>query len=116
MAKKQQCRVRNWSNYNKSVVNRGSLTLWFDEESIKNWHQVNSSGHRGRPQFYADIAINCMLTIKMVFKFPLRATQGLVNSLISLLNLPIQSADYSAVAHRQKKPFKAGITNTCLVS
>jgi Transposase DDE domain len=100
MAKKTY-KVRNWSEYNKSLVRRGSLTLWFDEESIKKWHYVDKKG-RGRPPKYANIAIQCMLTLKAVFDLPLRATQGLVASLIELLVLPIEAADYSTVCRRQK--------------
>lgn len=102
MSKKKRYRVRNWSQYNKSLVKRGSLTLWFDEESIKKWHEVGKKKGRGRPRRYADIAIQCMLTLKSVFDLPLRATQGLVESLIKLLNLPIEVADYSTVCRRQK--------------
>lgn len=43
-----------------------------------------------------------MLTLKSVFNLPLRSTQGLVESLIKLLDLPIEAADYSTVCRRQK--------------
>lgn len=103
MAKKQQYRIRNWSKYNKSLVNRGHLTLWFDEESIHHWYQQpTAKGRRGRPTTYSDVAITCMLTLKMVFRLPLRAAQGFVTSLIDLLELPIQGADYSTLCRRQK--------------
>lgn len=102
MSTKQKYRIRNWRHYNKALVKRGSLTLWFDEKSISKWHEVQKTGERGRQQKYADIAILCMLTIKMVFRLPLRATQGLVASLIELLNLPIKAADYTTLCRRQK--------------
>lgn len=100
MAKKAY-KIRNWGEYNKSLVKRGSLTLWFDDESIKKCHCTDKKG-RGRPPKYANIAIQCMLTLKVVFNLPLRATQGLVSSLIELLALPIEAADYSTVCRRQK--------------
>jgi len=28
---------RNWAQYNQNLVNRGSLTFWFDEECLKSW-------------------------------------------------------------------------------
>jgi len=102
MAKKQKNQARNWSNYNRALVKRGSLTLWFDEESVKQWHKP-VRGCRGRPRVYADVAILCMLTIKMVFRLPLRATQGLVASIIELLRLPIEAANYTTVCRRQKQ-------------
>ena len=30
-------RVRNWPEYNRALVRRGSLTLWVDEQAIKSW-------------------------------------------------------------------------------
>jgi hypothetical protein len=103
MSKKKRYRIRNWAQYNKALVKRGSLTLWFEEESIKKWHKAGKKKGRGRPPKYADIAIQCMLTLKSVFNLPLRATQGLVASLIEWLLLPIEAADYSTVCRRQKK-------------
>jgi len=102
MAKKQRYKVRNWHDYNKGLIRRGSLTLWFDEKSVKEWHKAKQNG-RGRPKVYADMAILCMLTVKMVFRLPLRATQGLVESIINLLHLSIIAADYSTVCRRQRR-------------
>jgi hypothetical protein len=101
MAKKVY-KIRNWSEYNKALTKRGSLTLWFDEDAIKQWHNLDTPGHRGRLLDYSDIAISCMLTLKTVFQLPLRATQGLVSSLIGLMNLPIKSANYTTLCRRQK--------------
>jgi hypothetical protein len=102
MAKKLSYRIRNWEQYNKSLIKRGSLTLWFDEKSIANWGNIGS-GERGRPEVYSESAIMCMLTLKMVFSLPLRAMQGFVESLIQLLNLPIKAANYTTVCRRQKQ-------------
>jgi hypothetical protein len=102
MAKKQRYNIRNWSDYNRALVKRGSLTLWFDEKAVKKWHKTRKNG-RGRPKIYADIAILCMLSIKMVFRLPLRATQGLVESIIDLLRLSIEAADYTTLCWRQKR-------------
>ena len=103
MCKKKRYRIRNWQQYNKSLVKRGSLTLWFDKESVKKWYEVGKKMGRGRPRVYADIAIECTLTVKSVFDLPLRATQGLIESITQLLSLPIEAADYSTVCRRQKK-------------
>jgi IS5 family transposase len=101
MARKKQYRIRNWPEYNKALVNRGSLTIWFDEESIAEWHNTQQSGQRGRPQDYSDTAIICALTLRNIFRLPLRATQGLVASLIDLLQLPITAPDYTTLCRRQ---------------
>jgi len=113
MAKKQRYQVRNWPDYNKGLVKRGSLTLWFDEDSVREWHKTKKLG-RGRPKLYADAAILCMLTLKMVFRLPLRATQGIVKSIIDLLGLSIIAADYTTICRRQKLlkvPLQKSVTN-----
>ena len=102
MSKKKTSHVRNWGNYNKALIKRGSLTLWFDEEALNRWYERRKTGKRGHPCKYADIAILCGLTLKAVFHLPLRATQGLVMSIIDLLKLPIDAADYTTLCRRQK--------------
>lgn len=39
MSKKISYRVRNWREYNRSLINRGNLTIWFSEDAIKSWYQ-----------------------------------------------------------------------------
>ena len=52
--KKDKHRVRNWREYNQSLVNRGSITFWFREESVQNWYSSKKTGKRGHPEVYAD--------------------------------------------------------------
>ena len=102
MSKKQRYQIRNWKDYNKALVNRGSLTLWFDQKSINCWHSKVKNGGRGRPQLYSDLAIRSCLMLKIVFYLPLRATQGLVDSLLQMLGLTLKAPDYSLLSLRQK--------------
>lgn len=44
-------RIRNWPEYNKALVNRGSLTIWFSNESLERWN-AEPSLSRGRPRVY----------------------------------------------------------------
>ena len=83
-------------------MSRGSLTVWFDADSTRSWKNNARTGKRGRPQLYSDVAIQCCLTIKVVFKLPLRATQGFVDSLLQLLHLPLTAPDYSLLSLRQR--------------
>jgi hypothetical protein len=104
MSKKKRYRVRNWKEYNKSLVNRGRITLWFDEKSIANWYENKQPGRRkrGRPKTYADIAVECLLLIKVVFNLRLRSLQGFAKSLVDLLKLPITIPNYTTISRRQK--------------
>ena len=36
--KKPAYRLRNWSQYNQALVERGSLTVWFDEHVLDQWY------------------------------------------------------------------------------
>lgn len=103
MPKKQRFRVRNWRHYNEALVKRGSITLWFDEEAISQWHNVEKIKKRGRPLLYTDIAIQCALTLREIYHLPLRGTEGLVRSLILQLALPLKAPDYTTLCIRQKE-------------
>lgn len=45
--------------------------------------------------------LKCALTLRSVFHLPLRATEGLIASLIAMMNLPIKSPDYSTFSRRK---------------
>ncbi len=91
--------IRNWSEYNKALVNRGSLTVWFSKESCDKWN-AGRSLKRGRPQVYSDEAILCALMIKAVYKLPFRALRGLMLSMIGLLGLCLQVPCYTRICRR----------------
>ncbi|HDZ9028741.1 TPA: IS5-like element ISEc35 family transposase, partial [Escherichia coli] len=59
-------------------------------------------GRRGRGFHYSDSAIETALMLKAVFKLPLRALEGFINSLFQLMNVPLQSPDYSCISKRAK--------------
>ncbi len=39
--------ISNWRQYNRALVNRGSLTFWIDEQAIKQWNCYQHYGRRG---------------------------------------------------------------------
>lgn len=95
-------RVRNWKQYNKALVQRGSITFWINEEVAKQWYnQETRHGGRGRPNTYSNIAIESCLLVRSLFKLPLRATQGLVESLFILMGIKIQVPSYTQLCRRQ---------------
>ena len=103
MAKKQIARIRNWGNYNKSLVKRGSLTFWLDSNAIAGWYEPEKSGERGRSNTYSDLAIETCLVFKALFGLPLRATQGFVASLFELMSVPLSVPDYTRLCRRQSE-------------
>ena len=45
--KKTAYRLRNWHQYNRSLINRGSLTLWIEEGIEEKWLREDKSGKPG---------------------------------------------------------------------
>ncbi len=112
---KTKYKIKNWSDYNKSLINRGSITFWFSEDAIKKWHLTESSGKKGRPKVYSNEAILCSLCIREVFRLPLRALVGFLSSLILILGLKLNIPSYSQISRRSaglnkelKRFFKKG--------
>ncbi|HLL73641.1 MAG TPA: IS5 family transposase [Pyrinomonadaceae bacterium] len=99
---KQQYRIRNWHDYNKALVSRGSLTLWIDTHSTDTWLNVDRPARRGRSRTYTDVAILCSLMLREVYHLPLRATEGLVSSLLSLLKVDLPAPNYSTLSRRAR--------------
>ena len=96
---KTKYQIRNWSEYNKALVNRGSITIWFSDAAIQGWLE-DSSKKRGRQKFYSDEAILCALMIKAVYKLPFRALRGFILSLIGLLGLSLPVPCYTRICRR----------------
>jgi hypothetical protein len=69
---KQRHRVRNWAEYDAGLRARGSLTVWFTPEAVERWR-----------------AITAALTLRAVFRLPLRQTGGLVGSIVQLLGVEL---------------------------
>ena len=60
-------RIRNWRAYNRALINRGRLTVWFDEQAIAAWRNTEPAAGPGAPRIYADLAIECALVFKSVY-------------------------------------------------
>ncbi len=101
--KKAQYRVRNWQEYNASLVQRGAVEVWVSEDLLKAWRPSrNGPRQRGGQVQYSDRAIECMLTLRAVFCLPLRATEGFGRSLLKLLKADVTVPDYTTLCKRGK--------------
>ena len=92
-------RTTNWPAYNRALINRGNIAIWFDPKT--QWY-AQSQGKHGRNQTYSDTAIQCCLMIKSLFRLSLRMVTGFVQSLINLCGLNWAAPDYSTLCRRQK--------------
>ncbi len=102
--KRNTFRTRNWAEYNAALVQRGSLALWVDEAVLEAWLNHQRTGHPGAPRTYTDTAISTGLTLKVVYPLPLRATEGLLRSLLKLMGLSsLAVPDHSTLCRRQQR-------------
>jgi hypothetical protein len=100
MTQKDKYHIRNWKQYNQSLVSRGSITFWFTDEAIKKWYSNERTKNPGRPDVYSDDTIRCALLIKAVFHVALRQLQGLIMSLIKILGVDVVCPHYSVFSRR----------------
>jgi len=94
-------RVRNWSEYNAGLKQRGSVTFWFDEVALTSWNESEPSGGRGASKHYSDVAIATFETVKSVYRLAGRQTQGFIESLFALMGLSLEVPDHSTVSRRK---------------
>jgi IS5 family transposase len=94
-------RLRNWKQYNESLVKRGSLTIWFSEDVVSAWNNRARTGKRGRPKDYDETAIRMMATLQEVYHLALRQTEGFLRSIFELLKLDLSVPDFTTLSRRR---------------
>lgn len=99
MTSETKYRIRNWKDYNRSLVKRGGITVWFSEDAISKWRPA-PTGKQGRPSTYSDDAILTALMIRFVFHLPLRALEGFLASLVSVMSLSLCTPSYTQICRR----------------
>ena len=93
-------KITIWRKYNEWLVQRGSITLWFSEDVISQWHHANAQPRRGHPFVFSNTAIETMLVLRELFQLPYRQTEGLGRSLIELMEIDVAIPDYTSLAKR----------------
>lgn len=69
-------RARNWRQYNKTLVQRGSLTFLIDPKTMKGLTCKTDKRKKGRPLEFSDQLIFVLLMIKIHYKMPYRMLEG----------------------------------------
>ena len=96
---KARHRVRNWPAYEAGLGRRGDLTLWVDEVALAGGRAPRRSTPGGQP-LYADLAIETVLMLRLVFHLALRQAAGLASSVLRLLGLDLPVPDHSTLSRR----------------
>lgn len=98
---KTKYRVRNWAEYDRALVRRGDLTIWLSEDALDSWTPTNN-GRRGAQRRYSDMAIEMALTLRLVYRLPWRQTEGLLTSVLRMLELPLSAPDHTTMSRRSR--------------
>jgi hypothetical protein len=92
-------RVMNWREYDAALRNRGSLTIWFTPDAIAGW-KAQPRTTPGGQRHYSDLAIETALTLRAVFRLALRQSEGLIASIMGLLEIDLPIPDHTTLSRR----------------
>ncbi len=87
-------RVTNWAAYEAGLRRRGDITFWVEEAALAGWQAPRRSTPGGQPH-YSDLAIELVLTLRLVFHLGLRQAEGFVRSVLTLLGLDLAVPDHT---------------------
>jgi hypothetical protein len=92
-------RVKNWAEYDKALRDRGDIMLWLSQDAIDAW-TAPKTGKRGAQPVYANIAIETALALRLLFRLPLRQTEGFLHSILTLMGLMLPCPDHTTLSRR----------------
>ncbi len=96
---KTKYHVQNWAFYDRALVRRGDITIWLSPAAIAAW-EPDGAGTRGAQWKYSDLAIESVLTLRLLFHLPLRQAEGFLTSLFGLMGLDLRSPDHTTLSRR----------------
>ena len=97
-------KVKNWSEYNKNLKNRGDITFWLSEDALTNWlEQDLVIKPRGRQVKYSKVALQTIYTFRQIFNLRLRQAEGFTRSLLKIMGINLPVPDYTTVSRRIRK-------------
>ncbi len=99
---KTKYRVTTWAHYDKALVQRGDITLWISHDAIA-WWKPAPTGRRGAQRKFSDHAIETALTLRLVFRLPLRQAEGFLRSLLSLMGVNLEAPDHTTLSRRSQR-------------
>ena len=91
--------VSNWRDYDHALRDRGNTTFWRSQEAIDAW-TPQQTGNRGVQLVYSDTAIATALSLRLLLHLPLRQTEGLLHSLLTLMDVALPCPDHPTLSRR----------------
>lgn len=92
---------RDWARYNNGLVSRGNIALFVSKDLAKDWlvqYDEGAKRQRGGQPKYTEIAITSILSLRFVFKLPLRSIEGFAKSMVSLMGVDLEVPDYTTLS------------------
>ena len=94
-------RVMNWPDYDRGLVRRGDIRFWIDESALEQWDAAKRRTPGGQRRF-SELAISTTLMLGVVFRLPLRQTEGFVRSLVDLMGCDLPVPDHTTLSRRRR--------------
>ena len=99
---KTKYHVGNWPEYEQALVRRGDVTLWLSAEAMDAWRPA-PSGRPGGPRKFSDVSIMTALMLRLVFRLPLRQTEGFLRSVLALMRTDLEAPDHTTLSRRSQQ-------------
>ena len=91
--------VANWASYDGALVRRGDVTLWLSPEAITTWEPARVGTRVWQPK-YSNLAIETVLTLRLLFHLPLRQTEGFSRRSLESWAYPSPCPDHTTLSRR----------------
>ena len=92
-------RVTNWPAYEAGLRRPGNLTVWVEEAALAGWQAPRRSTPGGQPH-YSELAIELVLTLRLVFHLAMRQAEGFACSVLRLLGMALPVPDHTTLSRR----------------
>ena len=78
------------------------MTLWLSADAVDGWRPA-PSGRPGGPRKFSAFAIETALTLRLVFRLPLRQTEGFLRSVLALMRTDLEAPDHTTLSRRSQR-------------
>ena len=100
--KKNKYKITNWREYNRSLVKRGDITIWFDEALLGCWY-YQGPNQKGAQYKYSGQCMMSLLQLKVVFGLKYRQLEGFASSLLGMMGIELSVPSYCQISRRAKQ-------------
>lgn len=76
--------------------------VWVGTDALAAWREHERTGRRGSPRTYSEAAILAMASLQEVYRLPLRGAEGLLASLLKLLDCELPVPCYTTLSRRRR--------------